>query len=108
MTIELKDIQFDNDFYFINFPDDSILYLNNIDECFTNTDGEEQVVNRINLELHKFDDTEQTLYIDNVSNAIGIDNGTFMLNTDYDEYKGKVLTQDNIKYCKVVFYEDVE
>lgn len=96
MIIDLSQIEFSYDFYSLPLPSGDTLILNSVDENFT--------VNNVNTEI-KCINLVVALEDGSVSYAvptiIGIKNQFFTLDTDYTEYKGKRLSIDNIRYCKL-------
>ena len=101
MTVLLSDITFDYDFFSIPLPDGSLLILNQIDESLQ-VENKDIKINGINIVVSPYDGTGNVL----CSSVIGTGNDYFTLTTDYEEYKGKVLTTDNLKYCYLEMKEN--
>jgi hypothetical protein len=101
MTVKLSEVEFINDFYSAILPDNSTLYLNRIDEDFI-TEGEEVEISGLNIEVVSEDESSITLY----SSVIGLEQEKITITTDYTEYLGKILTLDNMKYCRIEVKED--
>lgn len=105
MTLNLAEVQFENDFFSIDLPDGSTLILNKIDENIATESGMNYVINRINVQITRTDEnTEETTY-EVCPNVIGMGNEKIRIDSDYAECKGKVLTKDNMMYCTVEYYE---
>lgn len=103
MILNLAEVQFENDFFTIDLPDGNILTLNVIDESILVSTNEVININRINIQITEYSGDVVT-YV-NTPNVIGFNNGKIKINTLYEEYKGKVLTKDNMMYCTVEYYE---
>lgn len=101
MTIVLSEVTFENDFFSSTMPDGSTLVLNRIDESMKHEDG--------NMDLSAITilviDTETG---DNIlcSPVIGLGNDRLVLSTEYEEYLGKVLNEDNMQYCTIEIPEE--
>lgn len=104
MILDLSKIDFTADFFSASMPDGSLLVLNNVDEDFIDSDGNETLVKHINILIQPVNGTENIL----CSSVIGIGNKYLMLKSDYEEQLGQVLNIDNMKYCTLELYEDVE
>lgn len=96
MTISLADIEFVNDFYSFSLPSGATLNLNNIQEDFI-ADGDECIVNTINIYVNPEDSEEQV----KCPSVIGMENDYFKLSSDYTELQGKILTAENMVYCYI-------
>lgn len=94
MTIDLSKITFDNDFYSVMLTDGSLLKINRIDEDFMYA-GHEIDVSALNIEITVPDETESIV----CPSVIGLANDYFVIRTDYEEYLGHRLTEDNMRYC---------
>ena len=92
MIIELKDIQFTNDFFTTPLPDGSELIVNRINEDFF-ADDEEIILDTYNIAV--VTDTETLL----CSSVIGTGNDYFNLVSDHTEYLGLQMNSKNIQYC---------
>ena len=104
MILDLANIHFTADFFSASMPDGSLLVLNNVNENFIGDDGNETEVKRINILVEPVDGSENI----SCSSVIGMGNDYLMLKSDYVEHLGKVLTEDNMKYCTMELYEDEE
>lgn len=104
MILDLANVRFTTDFFSASMPDGSLLVLNNVNENFIGDDGNETEVKRINILVEPVDGSENIA----CSSVIGMGNDYLMLKSDYAEYLGKVLTEDNMKYCTMELYEDEE
>ena len=93
MIIDLSKVEFTYDFFSSTMPDGSTLILNNISE---------DIVKQINILIQPIDSRANIL----CSSVIGCGNAKIRIKTDYSEYLGKVLTEDNMKYCTIEMYED--
>lgn len=94
MVIDLSEVTFTYDFFSTPLPDGNTLILNKIDEDFMSED-KETVIKGINIIIALADGSTNML----CSSVIGTTNDYFTLNTNYEEYKGKVMTSDNMQYC---------
>ncbi len=99
MTIELSDKIFINDFFSTMLPDGSMLVLNKVNEDFL-IDRGEGVIKAINIEIQDTNDN-----IISCPCVIGLGNDLMQITTKYKEYKGKVLSPDNMAYCTIEIYE---
>lgn len=101
MTINLSEIEFDNDFFTTTIPSGDELILNKIDESLK-IDTEDIVVDikNITIELVKTDNTFVSCPC-----VIGLGNEYLLIDTKYEELKGTVLTSDNMKYCTINVYD---
>ena len=104
MILDLANIRFTAGFFSVSMPDGSLLVLNNVNENFIGDDGNETEVKRINIIVEPVDGSENI----SCSSVIGMGNDYLMLKSDYAEHLGKVLTEDNMKYCTMELYEDEE
>lgn len=103
MTLDLSEVEFTYDFFTTTMPDGSTLILNKISEDFlTSDEKEDTVIKRINIIVSPVDGSDNII----CSSVIGIGNDYLMLSSDYTSYLGKVLTEDNMKYCTLELYED--
>lgn len=101
MTIELSKVEFVNDFFSTKLPDGGTLILNQVDEDFVTEDtNEECIIKAINIALYDYEGNPVEC-----SCVIGMGNDKLIINTDYEEYEGKVLTPDNMVYCTIEIYE---
>ena len=93
MLIDLSKVEFTYDFFSSTMPDGSTLILNNLSE---------DIVKQINILIQPIDGSANIL----CSSVIGCGNAKMRIKSDYSEYLGKVLTEDNMKYCTIEMYED--
>ena len=101
MTIDLSKVEFTYGFFSTAMPDGSTIILNNVSEDFM-ADDVEVVVKQINIIIQEID-TGANLQC---SSVIGVGNSRLIIKSDYTEYLGKVLTEDNMKYCTIEMYEE--
>ena len=101
MTIDLSKVEFTYDFFSSTMPDGGTLILNNVSEDFFTQSNEEVVVKQINIIIEPVDGSSNIL----CSSVIGYGNDRMCIKSDYSEYLGKVLTEDNMKYCTIEMYE---
>ena len=92
MIIDLSKVEFTYDFFSSTMPDGSTLILNNISE---------DIIKQINILIQPIDGSANIL----CSSVIGCGNDKMRIKSDYSEYLGKVLTEDNMKYCTIEMYE---
>lgn len=97
MVINLSNITFENDFYFLSLNDGKTIVFNIVNEDFLDKNGNSVKIDRINIEV----DSEDGEYLGNTSSIIGLDNEYYSLKTDYKEYEGAVLTKDNMEYVRL-------
>ena len=102
MTIDLSKVEFIADFFSCAMPDGSVLVLNKISEDFF-AGGKETVIKQINILIQPVDSDTNLL----CSSVIGMGNKYLMLSTKYEEYLGKVLDEDTMRYCTLELYEEV-
>jgi hypothetical protein len=82
-------------------PDGSTLVLNKVSEALP-TEGEGLPIKGINILVIDSTTGENML----CSSVIGMGNDKFILSTEHEEYLGKVLTEDNMAYCKIEMLEE--
>lgn len=97
MTIDLSLISFERDFFTTSLPDNSTLVLNRIDESIAFAEKGEEIIKRINIQVI----SEDELSYKSCSSVIGLGDDLIKITTYYAEYKGKILTEENMKYCKI-------
>lgn len=101
MTIALSKVEFTYDFFSSTMPDGSTLILNNVSEDFFTQNNEEVIVKQINILIEPVDGSGNIL----CSSVIGCGNDKMCIKSDYSECLGKVLNEDNMKYCMIEMYE---
>lgn len=101
MTIDLSKVEFTYDFFSSTMPDGSTLILNNVSEDFFTQNNEEVIVKQINILIELVGGSGNIL----CSSVIGCGNDKMCIKSDYSEYLGKVLNEDNMKYCTIEMYE---
>ena len=94
MIIDLSEVTFTYDFFSTPLPDGNTLILNKIDEDFM-SENKETIIKGINIIVALADGSSNIL----CSSVIGTANDYFILDTNYEEYKGKIMTSDNMAYC---------
>lgn len=109
MIIDLSQVTFYNDYYSATLEDGSNLFLNRIDESlavttesFRNSTTTVTDIKGINVAIVSYD--EETFYP--CPCIIGLGNDLMEIRTDYTEYEGVELTEDNMKYCTIVTKTD--
>jgi len=102
MTIDLSQVDFSYDFFASTMPDGSTLVLNNVSEDFKDSNAIVTEVKQINILIQPSDGSSNLL----CSSVIGTGNDRFILTSGHSEYLGKVLTEDNMKYCTIEMYEE--
>lgn len=103
MELILSEIQFDYDFFSTVMPNGYTLIINKIDEELTTSDGNVTAnIKRLNIVITDTEDGNDIL----CSSVIGIGNEYLMIKSGYTEFLGKVLTEDNMKYCTLEIVED--
>lgn len=103
MIIKLSEVVFENDFFSVDLPNGSVLTLNKIDEDIATT-GDNVKLDRINLQITSFDESGNEEYT-SCPCSIGLGNDILIIETDYPEYEGKVLTSENMRFCTIEVYE---
>lgn len=101
MTIVLSEVTFENDFFSSTMPDGSTLVLNRIDESMKHDDGS-IALNSITILVIDAETGDNIL----CSPVIGLGNDRLVLSTEYEEYLGKVLNEDNMQYCTIEIPEE--
>lgn len=101
MILDLSNVTFSYDFFTSTMPDGNQLVLNKIDEDFI-YEGKETKVNGINIVVELLETGESVL----CSSVIGTSNEYIALKSDYEEWNGKTLTKDNMKYCTIEMFEE--
>lgn len=100
MTYNLSDLNFVNDFAYLEISDGSTVVFNLIDEQIA-VGAEELDLNAVNVAVVDTDGN----YIDGV-NVIGEGNEFYSITTEHKEYLGKPLDKDNIQYCTLEVSDD--
>ena len=97
MTVYLSTVEFENDFATIGLSDGSSLVLNKLDESFPTEEGNIEV-KRINIEKVDYDeDGNETKTI--CTSIIGMSDDNVSIETDFTQYLGQSLTEENMIYC---------
>lgn len=99
MIVNLSEVQFVNDFAYINCESGATVVLNKLDENLADT----LKIRNINIALVDVDGN----YFD-CNMAIGLSNGYIRLFSDYKEQEGQVLTIDNIALCQIEVFDETE
>lgn len=99
MIIDLSNAEFTNDFLSFDLPDGGTLVLNKIDESIS-YDNTLTNIKAVNMQVSYLDGS----YI-KCPSVIGLGNNLVKIITDYKEYEGKVLTHENMSFCKLEIYE---
>ena len=100
MKYNLSELQFTNDFAFIELEDGSFVAFNMLNEELLSGELEADI-NTVNIALVTNEDIQVPCI-----NVIGLANEKFIITTAYTEYLGKVLNKDNIKYCTMEVSDD--
>ena len=101
MIIDLSKTEFVNDLFSTMLPNGSLLILNKVDESFLVTgQTAECPVKALTIEIQDIDGN-----IISCPCVIGMGNDLMIINTDYKEYEGEVLTPDNMGYCTIEVYD---
>lgn len=95
MTYNLSEAIFNNDFYSVELEDGAVIALNVIDEDMVSHNNE-LIVNVINVVYISIEGVQEI-----TSNVIGVETPYYTITTEYKEYLGKVLSKDNIQFCKL-------
>lgn len=99
MIVNLSEVQFVNDFAYINCESGATLVLNKLAE---NIDDLVEI-NNVNIALVDIDEN----YID-CNMAIGLSNDYIRLFSDYKEQEGQILTTENIALCQIEVFDETE
>ena len=99
MIVNLSEIQFVNDFAYVNCPSGATLVLNKLDENIADV----LKIRNVNIALVDIDGD----YFD-CNMAIGLSNDYIRLFSDYKEQEGQVLTIDNIAQCQIEVFDETE
>ena len=99
MIVNLSEIQFVNDFAYVNCPSGATLVLNKLDENIADV----LKIRNVNIALV---DTDGNYFDCNM--AIGLSNDYIRLFSDYKEQEGQVLTIDNIELCQIEVFDETE
>lgn len=113
MNIELSDIDFDNDMFYITLTDGSILILTNINECFEADSllsfGKEiTYIKRIILSRYNTIDNSVSLLSTVINSS---EDMVIAVKSDYNivngqQISGQILTQDNKDFCYIYINEE--
>lgn len=113
MNIELSDIDFDNDMFYITLTDGSILILTNINECFEADSllsfGKEiTYIKRIILSRYNTVDNSVSLLSTVINSS---EDMVIAVKSDYNivngqQISGQILTQDNKDFCYIYINEE--
>ena len=97
MTVYLSSVTFENDFVSIGLEDGSSILLNKIDEAIKS--GEEVItVKRINIEKVSYNDNGEEIK-KLCTSVIGLADDNIEIKTDFTQYLGKILNDENMIYC---------
>lgn len=99
MIVSLSEIQFVNDFAYVDCPSGTTLVLNKLDENIADV----LEIRNINIALVDIDGN----YFD-CNMAIGLSNDYIRLFSGYKEQEGQVLTVDNIELCQIEVFDETE
>lgn len=111
MILDLSQIEFQNDFFTFDLPDGSVIVFNKISEdlvASVNTrsvDLSKTDIHRINIQVTKYDDYGNITEVISTSDVIGFSDVMYRITTEYTQYEGSNLTEENMKYCKLEYYE---
>ena len=100
MIIDLSSVTFTNDLFQTSLPDGSTMYIYRLNEDFITEEGTECEVKSLTIEVYDENDTMASCPC-----IIGMSNDLMEIQTDYTEYEGEVLTEDNMQYCTIEVYE---
>ena len=100
MTINLSEVNFDNDFFELTIPNGYTLRINSVDESIKVTDDYSEDIDSLNIEV-----IDEELKAHLCSSVIGMSNDYFAITTDYKEYEGDILTRKNMQYCTIEVFE---
>lgn len=112
MIIDLSAIQFENDSFSYDFPDGNVLKMYLLDESLVY--GEKaQDISAVALELVLYgtdEDTGETIVTGNKTApcVIGMCDEYMKIDTLYSQYKGQILTKDNISFCTLEYFDASE
>ena len=98
MIVDLSLVTFSNDFFSLPMPDGSRLIMNKINEDFNS----EVVLKNINIVVASINGEGNIL----CPSVIGLGNKYLKINSDYEEYLGKLLNEDNMKYCTMEIFDN--
>lgn len=97
MTLDLSLVVFNNDMCTIGLEDGGTLILNKINESILSADTTIDI-KLINIEKISYTETDEEVHT-KCTSVIGMSDGIITLDSLYSEYKGKILTEENIQYC---------
>ena len=100
MTVKLADVNFTNDFAYIDCENGGTLVLNKLDEALAGLTGEVKL-NNVNIAFVDVDDN----YFD-CNLAVGLSNDYIHIYSDYKEQEGKPLTVDNLDKCYIEVFDE--
>lgn len=100
MTIELANLEFENDFASVSCSSGAIVAFNKLEESMTVGDQITDI-NDISIVYFSIDDE----YVD-CSMAIGMSNKYMRLYSEYKELEGKTLTTENLQQCKLEVFNE--
>lgn len=112
MTIDLSQLQFENDFSSVDLPDGNTLSFYKVDESLV-AGEESQDIKAICVEITLYETDEETgeTVVAGTSIApciIGLGDERILISTLYTEYQGQGLSEDNIAYCTLEYYDASE
>lgn len=99
MIVNLSEVQFVNDFAYINCESGATLVLNKLDENIADV----LEIRNVNIALIDIDGN----YFD-CNMAIGLSNDFIRLFSDYKEQEGQILTAENIALCQIEVFDETE
>lgn len=99
MIINLSEVSFEGDFFYIDLPDSSSLVLNKLNEDIK-IESNNSVIKIINVQTVELDGKIVTRPC-----IIGMGDDKLQIITDYKQFEGKTLTEDNMAFCRIEVYE---
>lgn len=111
MILDLSQIEFQNDFFTFDLPDGSVIVFNRISEDLVasmntrSVDLSKADIHRVNIQVTKYDDYGNITEVVSTSDVIGFSDIMYRITTEYTQYEGSTLTEENMKFCKLEYYE---
>lgn len=103
MVVNLSELEFENDFFAVDTPDNGILIFNKVEESIS-SGSSEMSIDTINIETAHRDDDGYVVF-ESCPTVIGLSGKRTVINTEHTEYLGTVLTSKNMIYCTLEYYE---
>lgn len=102
MVINLSEVIFTNGFFSVDLPEGKSLLMYNVEESLLTATSSFDI-NSIAIQIVSV--ANDTYTYEDCSCIIGLSGKNTKIDTNYNEYKGKVLNSENLRFCTLEYYE---